>query len=85
MTICGNNDNYNYRKQIVFPLILENLISGEDRLLKPKEVAQLLGISINTLYNWNYLGKLQPIRFSKRMIRYRYSDVKKLIETRETT
>jgi len=65
--------------------LFENQISGGEHLLKPKEVATLLGISRNTVYNWNYLGKLKPIIFSKRMVRYKYSDIIKLIETRETT
>lgn len=65
--------------------IFDNRIQGGEQLLKPEQVAMILGISVNTVYNWNYLGKLTPIIFSKRMVRYKHSDIIKLIETRETT
>ena len=65
--------------------VFDTLIASGERLLRPEEVATLLGITLNTVYNWNYLGKLKPIIFSKRMVRYKHSDVIELIETHEVT
>lgn len=51
-----------------------------DTLLCPKEVANLLGISIQTLANWR-VEKPTPIPYVKvgKSIRYRLSEVNKYI------
>ena len=47
-------------------------------LLTAKEVSFLLKIKINTLYNWVYLGKIDAIKISRRLLRFRQKDIIKL-------
>lgn len=67
-------------------LLLEDLLSGQDRLLTSGEVADILNINANTLYLWRTSTEINlPFqRFvapgqTRGMIRYRYSDVAKFI------
>jgi excisionase family DNA binding protein len=55
--------------------------SNED-LYSPKELAEMLGIPIKSLYRWNYLrtGPL-PLRVG-RHVRYRLNDVNDWLEER---
>ena len=41
-----------------------------ERLLTTKEVCELLGVTRRTLYNWEAMGRVKPIRQSLRSIRY---------------
>lgn len=67
-------------------VLLEDLLSGSDRLLTSGEVAELLNVNANTLYLWRTSPEVNlPFqRFvapgqSRGMIRYRYSDVARFI------
>lgn len=67
-------------------LLLEDLLSGKDRLLTSGEVAELLNVNANTLYLWRTSPEVNlPFqRFvapgqSRGMIRYRYADVVRFI------
>lgn len=67
-------------------LLLEDLLSGQDKLLTSGEVADILNINANTLYLWRTSTEINlPFqRFvapgqTRGMIRYRYSDVAKFI------
>lgn len=51
-----------------------------DRLLTVRELAELLGISPGTAYHWLSQGRLPCVRFSARCVRFRESDVQKLLE-----
>jgi len=51
-----------------------------DELFKPQETAQALHISVRTLPRWEAAGLLYPVRLSNRVVRYRASDIKRLIE-----
>lgn len=53
------------------------------KLLKPKEVAEILGISVETLNVWR-CTKRYPLPYVKsgRLIRYRIPDVEAFIESR---
>jgi hypothetical protein len=72
-------------------VLLEDLLSGNDRLLTSGEVAEILNVNANTLYLWRTSPEVNlPFqRFvapgqSRGMIRYRYTDVVKFIgEARE--
>lgn len=72
-------------------VLLEDLLSGNDRLLTSGEVAELLNVNANTLYLWRTSAEvnLPYQRFvapgqSRGMIRYRYKDVLRFIgEARE--
>ena len=48
---------------------------GVPRLLKVKEVAELLGVSTRTIQTWLELGKLTPIRLSPRALRISEDEV----------
>lgn len=72
-------------------VLLEDLLSGNDKLLTSGEVAELLNVNANTLYLWRTSPEVNlPFqRFvapgqSRGMIRYRYKDVLRFIgEARE--
>lgn len=52
-----------------------------DTLLTAKEAQHRLGIGPTTLNKFVRLKWLTPVRFSKRLVRYRSSEVDALIET----
>jgi hypothetical protein len=67
-------------------VLLEDLLSGQDRLLTSGEVAEILNVNANTLYLWRTSSEvnLPYQRFvapgqTRGMIRYRYSDVARFI------
>lgn len=51
----------------------------ENELLTSGEVKQILRIKQNTFNQLNCNGTLKPIRLNKRTLRYRKSDIEKLI------
>ena len=54
----------------------------EDRLLSPQEVADWLGVPVNTLYQWRHRGE-GPLGFRVgKHVRYRREDVAAWIDER---
>ena len=51
-----------------------------EKLLTVRELAERLGISPGTAYHWLCQGRLPCVRFSKRCVRFRKSDVEKMLE-----
>jgi excisionase family DNA binding protein len=51
-----------------------------NRLLTVSELAERLGISPGTAYHWLSQGRLPCVRFSSRCVRFRESDVEKMLE-----
>jgi excisionase family DNA binding protein len=51
-----------------------------EKLLTIRELAERLSIAPGTAYHWLSAGRLKCIRFSKRCVRFRESDVQKLLE-----
>ena len=51
-----------------------------DKLLTIRELAETLGIAPGTAYHWLSQGRLPCIRFSNRCVRFRASDLEKLVE-----
>lgn len=49
-------------------------------LLRPHEARQALGIGATTLNKFCHEGKLTPIRFSARCVRFRASEILALID-----
>lgn len=47
----------------------------EDRLLRPDEVAELLGVPVGTMANWRYQGRGPAFVKVGRHVRYRRRDV----------
>jgi excisionase family DNA binding protein len=56
----------------------------EDRLLRQKEVAALLGVSKATIVKMGKSGRLHPINITSRAVGYRMSDIKRFIENGNT-
>jgi excisionase family DNA binding protein len=54
--------------------------ASRDRLLTIREVAALTNLSVGGLYHRVSAQQLKVVRFSKRCIRFRYSDVVEWIE-----
>jgi excisionase family DNA binding protein len=50
-----------------------------EKLLKPEELADRLGVKLSTLYNWTYKGNRGKIPFIKvgACLRFRQSDIEK--------
>jgi excisionase family DNA binding protein len=51
-----------------------------EKLLTIRELAERLGISSGTAYHWLSQGRLPCVRFSSRCVRFRESDVQKMLE-----
>jgi excisionase family DNA binding protein len=51
-----------------------------ERLLTVKDLAGILGVVPGSIYHWLSQGRLPCVRLSKRCVRFRESDVKKMIE-----
>ena len=56
-----------------------------ERLLRPKDACQLLGISYSTLLRWIREGKIRVVTTEGGKYRIPYSEVKKYLERREET
>ncbi|BDB98682.1 IS607 family transposase [Saccharolobus caldissimus] len=54
-----------------------------ERLLRPKEACQLLGISYSTLLRWVREGKIRVVTTEGGKYRIPYSEIKKYLEKRE--
>lgn len=50
-----------------------------DRLLRVDEAANLLGLTVATLYQWNYRRRIPVVKLMGRALRFRQSDLQKLI------
>lgn len=55
----------------------------KDKLLRPKIVTALLGVSKSTLCKMGKAGKLMPIKISARCVGYRQSDIEKFIKSNQ--
>ena len=51
-----------------------------EKLLTIRELAERLNIAEGTAYHWLSQGRLKCIRFSKRCVRFRESDVQQTID-----
>jgi excisionase family DNA binding protein len=56
-----------------------------ERLLTIKEVSELTGLAVGTLYHFVSQQKIPVVRLSKRCIRFRYSDLMTWIRSLTTT
>ncbi|MGB9878346.1 MAG: helix-turn-helix transcriptional regulator [Candidatus Pelagibacter ubique] len=54
----------------------------DEKLLSSQEVAMLLGVPVERIYTWTHMRKLPYIRISRKMIRFRKSDVEKWLQER---
>lgn len=51
-----------------------------DRLLTVRELAERLRVTPTCVYRWLGEGRLPAVRFSKRCVRFRESDVQQLLD-----
>lgn len=51
-----------------------------EKLLTIRELADRLNIAEGTAYHWLSEGRLKCVRFSKRCVRFRESDVQELLQ-----
>jgi excisionase family DNA binding protein len=51
-----------------------------EKLLTIRELAERLNIAEGTAYHWLSEGRLKCVRFSKRCVRFRESDVQELLQ-----
>jgi excisionase family DNA binding protein len=56
-----------------------------ERLLKAREVAELLGLSPATVLDWFESGRLPGFKLSSRAVRFRESEVLAWLEDRRVT
>ncbi len=58
-------------------------MNKNQKLLKIREAAEILGINPETLRRWDNQGRLQAVRIGKRKDRrYKLEDLQKIIETK---
>ncbi len=62
---------------------MEKRVAGRtvkaEGLVKVREAAQLLGVSVRTLYAWMSGGRVQSVRFGKRCTRIPMAEVERLM------
>ncbi len=63
--------------------ISELLLSSQDRLLTPGEVAKVFRVDPKTVTRWASIGKLTSIRTPGGHRRFRASEVRRLLESEE--
>lgn len=58
-------------------------MNKNQKLLKIREAAEMLGINPETLRRWDNQGRLQAVRIGKRKDRrYKLEDLQKILETK---
>lgn len=53
-----------------------------DRLLRAEEVANVIGVSKNHVYQLGVRGEIPPVRLGAKVVRFREGDVAKFIDER---
>jgi excisionase family DNA binding protein len=56
------------------------LYQQKDQLLKAEEIAERLGLKVQTVYAMARRGELEKVKLSRRCLRFRAGDVERLIE-----
>lgn len=51
-------------------------------LLKAEDIAEMLGLKVQTVYTMARRGDLQKVKLSRKCLRFRVEDVERLIERR---
>jgi len=52
----------------------------EEELLRPKDVARMLGISVKTLWVWQRKGFIRAVRLPTEKLRYPRSEVSRILD-----
>ena len=56
------------------------LYQQKDQLLKAEEIAERLGLKVQTVYTMARRGELEKVKLSRRCLRFRAGDVERFIE-----
>ncbi len=64
------------------PVVIDTSeIPPDARMLETKQVAAMLGVSVRTVWRLVAAGQLpQPVRFNRKLVRYRVSDLTRWLE-----
>jgi len=62
---------------------MEHVVLMADRLLKPREVAEILGVALSTVYQWAYERRIPHVKLRGRALRFRLSAIEKTIRDDE--
>ena len=54
----------------------------DDEILKPAQVARLLGVKVGTIYFWSHAGYIQTVKLG-RLIRFRRSSIVEWLDSKE--
>jgi excisionase family DNA binding protein len=54
-----------------------------NKLLKPEEVAELLGVRLSTIYQWTHLGFIPHAKLG-RFVRFDIDEIEKWVKKRST-
>jgi excisionase family DNA binding protein len=57
-------------------------MTASTEFLGPEDLADLLGVPVQTVYRWNYVGSGPPVIRVGRFVRYRRSAVDSWLESR---
>lgn len=62
-------------------------MNSDLQIIRPKQLAKLLGISIPTLYRWDNLNQIpiEKIRIGPNVVGYRRSDVEEWLKSESKT
>lgn len=52
----------------------------KDKLIKPKDAAEYLGITMGTFYNWVSQKRLDVVKLSKGAVRVKQSVLERMVE-----
>lgn len=55
--------------------------SAMNKLLKPEEVAELLGVRLSTIYQWTHLGFIPHAKL-RRFVRFDLEEIEKWVKAR---
>jgi len=54
-----------------------------ERLLKPPEAAEMLGVATSTVYAWAYERRIPSVKLRGRVLRFRLNAIEKIIRQDE--
>ena len=79
----STTDNDGYFKSLVTKSVDDTFNTTADSLLSYSQAAQRLGVSRETIYRYQRDGKLHAIRLSSKIVRFRVSDLERLLADNE--
>lgn len=79
----STTDNDGYFKSLVTKSVDDTFNTTAESLLSYSQAAQRLGVSRETIYRYQRDGKLHAIRLSSKIVRFRVSDLERLLADNE--